>query len=245
MHPSHMSALDFSPILYLLHFLKVQARSLYVVWPAEKGVTSCLPEDHLTCRNILSLPCHIHTHKKYRLLETLNLSGYTDSSTNNKNKTPNYGNTKKKVYLYKEVPQRTSLSVALPYRGNAYVSQVPQKENFLFYDTSRSQALLLIVNLVFIILQSSVLVNTELVDFVMRTWACCGASCLGSCVQWLLLAQLHPPPAPPGCRPLHPQQAGSRTPPLLASKHRHGAGDGKLQMVDQDPPLYGPRKCTK
>ena len=111
MHPSHMSASDFSPILYLLHFLKVQARSLYVVWPAEKGVTSCLPEDHLTCRNILSLPCHIHTHKKYCLLETLNLSGYTDSSTNNKNKTPNYGNTKKKVYLYKEVPQIENFSV--------------------------------------------------------------------------------------------------------------------------------------
>ena len=86
MHPSHMSASYFSPILYLLHFLKVQGRSLYVVWPAEKGVTSCLPEDHLTCHNFLFLPCHIHTHKNRAYGRHWISQGYTDSSTNKKQK---------------------------------------------------------------------------------------------------------------------------------------------------------------
>ena len=34
--------------------------------------------------------------------------------------------------------KRTSLSEALPYRCNSYISQVPQKENFSFCDTSHS-----------------------------------------------------------------------------------------------------------
>ena len=38
----------------------------------------------------------------------------------------------------------SSRSVVLPYRGNSFISQAPQKENFSFCDTSRSQALPLV-----------------------------------------------------------------------------------------------------
>ena len=45
---------------------------------------------------------------------------------------------------------RSSLSVALPFKGNSYVSQVPLKENFSFCDTYCSKALPLRLSLVFL-----------------------------------------------------------------------------------------------